>query len=98
MRPLTAIGEVQRRTLLQVPVPPPKTIAPVSPSAPMRLPPAMYQRIVSLVPSVDVVMGAVLVLPGAQNAVVDVGGAPGLMRIDMTLPPLLLGQIAAPAE
>ena len=97
MRPLTAIGEVQRWTPLHEPIPPSNTLSPLSPSTPSSCPLFMNQTIGFDLPSVVVEIGAEGGFgPGAHQAMSAVGGEPPLIFTLMTARPVtLFGQSGA---
>ena len=97
MRPLTAMGEVQRWTPLHEPVPPSNTLSPVSPSTPLSCPLFANQTIGFDLPSVVVEIGADGGFgPGVHQATFAVGGEPPVIFTLMTARPVtLFGQSGA---
>src|SRR5438445_13760665 len=84
------MGDVNRCTPAQSPVPPSKTTAPVSPSKALSLFPFMNHTSAFECPSVVVEMGDRLRISSssptrAHQAICGVGGEPGLTAIDMML-------------
>src|SRR6478736_1745584 len=97
MRPLTAIGDVQRWTPAHEPLPPSKTVSPVSPSTPLSCPLLTNQTIAFDLPSVVVEIGAEGGFgPGVHHATVAVGVEPPLIFTPITARPnTLFGQSGA---
>src|SRR3954466_13466926 len=94
MRPFPAMGDVQWRTLGQLPVASWNTDAPVSPSIAISLSPLMNQTSTSDLPSVVVAIGAAPPAAAKHQAICGLGGAPAgisMETITLSVTPVVPG-------